>query len=339
MTYKCGISIVISTYNGERKIRNTLEALAKLDTTGIPAVELIVVDNASTDQTAGSTLKIWESLGQPFPLLLLHEATPGKLNAQEKGFQHVSYAYVITCDDDNSFFSNYLQVGYKLLSENKKIGVLGGKGILKSQGAIPDWIKEESYFFACGPQAKQTGPVYGTRNVVYGAGMWIRMEAYAMAKSTGFEFVLKSRTGKQMITGAEDSELCWALRFLGYDIWYVDDLNFSHWIPKERLTKNYTDRLKKGFKENGPLGNLYLRVWKKEINSTVHWFWFKELSYTILYLFKILIQHPKGTAKQFEIRRILINIKYFLVNRGKYDTAVNQILQYRKKGKQAMLGQ
>jgi glycosyltransferase involved in cell wall biosynthesis len=325
---KKGITILISTYNGRGKLAATLDALAGLATKNIPGVEIILVDNASTDGTAAYTQEKWNSLGNPYPLVILHEPTPGKLHAQEKGMAHAQYEYVITCDDDNSFFLDYLVVGYALMEQNPKIGVLGGQGIAMSTIAIPNWFSEYAYYFACAPQARRTGEVRPTRNVVYGAGMWVRMTGYQQAKSKGFQFILASRTGKSLSTGGEDSELCWALRFLGYEVWYAEDLKFYHQIPSERLTENYRNRLLDGMQANGPLGNIYIRVNKGELQNPVHHFWIKECMYTLLYMLKLPFNKSIKDKKR-EWKRIRINLRYFLTERNEYDKKVNGLLHYK----------
>ncbi len=325
---KQGISILISTYNGKEKLPATLEALSQLKTNQIPGVELILVDNASTDGTAEFTREKWNILGNPFPLLILEESKPGKLNAQENGFAHAAYDYVITCDDDNSFFSDYLDVGYALMEQNPQIGILGGQGIAVSTIPIPDWFSEYAYYYACAPQAPKTGEVRPTRNVVYGAGMWVRMKGYQKAKENGFEFLLASRTGKSLATGGEDSELCWALRFLGYEVWYAEELKFYHHVPAERLTEEYRQRLLEGMQANGPLGGIYLRVAKGYITGPVRFFWLKELIYTLIYAIKLPFNGAVANKRQ-ERRRIKINLNYFLKERHRYGQKVNELIRYK----------
>lgn len=322
-----GIAILISTYNGAKKLPETLTALSKLDRTGISEVTLTVVDNASTDGTSTVVRSLWDSLGEPFPLVLLQEVTPGKLNAQEAGLKSITQPFVVICDDDNALFPDYLQVGHRYLTENPQIGVLGGRGIAVSDVPLPDWFEEYAYFFACAPQAPSTGEVRPTRNVVYGAGMWIRLEGYTTAKKYGFEFTLASRTGNSLSTGGEDSELCWALRFQGYEIWYVDEMRFHHHVPKDRLTEDYRLRLMNGMQSNGPLGGIYLRLAKDEIREPVRLFWLKELIYTVRDLF--LLPVTSVMDKKREQRRIVNNIRYFVRERGRYDAAVNQVLAYK----------
>jgi hypothetical protein len=48
-----------------------------------------------------------------------------------------------------------------------------------------------------------------------------------------------------MSSGGDD-ELCYALRLLGYKIWYDERLYFKHFIPKDRLTWDYVKRFFQG---------------------------------------------------------------------------------------------
>lgn len=323
-----GVSILISTYNGSLRLGETLRAVAQLDRGGIDCLELIVVDNASTDGTSAFVRHTWLELGEPFPILLLHEPTPGKLNAQETGLAQASFQFVLICDDDNSLFTDYLQVGIRYLLDHPSIGVLGGRGIAVSTVPIPDWFEEYAYFFASAPQAPATGEVRPTRNVVYGAGMWMRMEGYHRMKANGFRFLIASRTGTSLSTGGEDSELCWAMRFLDYEVWYVDEMRFHHHIPPARLTEDYRQRLLKGMHANGPLGRIYLRIAKNEIQQPVRFFWFKELAYTLR---DLLMTLAKGKDKKGEQWRLTNNIRYLLRERSNYDAAINQLLAYKER--------
>ncbi len=159
--------------------------------------------------------------------------------------------------------------------------------------------------------------------------MWVRMEGYRRAKELGFKFILASRTGKSLSTGGEDSELCWAQRFQGYEIWYVDEMHFHHHVPKDRLTEDYRLRLMNGMQSNGPLGGVYLRIAKGEIRNPVQLFWIKEFLYTFRDLF--VLQISKVGNKRMEHSRMMNNLRYFLKERGNYDKVINQILSYKNR--------
>jgi glycosyltransferase involved in cell wall biosynthesis len=320
-----GVSVLICTYNGAARLETTLAALSKTERNAIPAVELVVVDNASTDDTGSFVKKKWSELGSPFPLKLVDEAKPGKIIAQEKGLSVTQYKYVLICDDDNALFPDYLIKGYSLLKSNPGIGALGGQGIAVSDVPIPGWFKDFSYYYACAPQAPKTGDVRPNRNVIYGAGMFINTSAFAKAKNAGFKYLLPSRTGNTLVTGAEDGEVCWAIRFAGYEIWYSEELKFYHHLPPSRLTDEYRQRLLSSLNASNVAGKLYLRIFKGELTKPVRFFWLKELIYTAIYTFRLILKGVKENYADFQ--RSVNQMKYLLRERNNYDEALNYLLK------------
>ena len=73
-----GFSIVICTYNGTPRLNPTLSYIAALKIPSGCFVELIVVNNASTDDTAQFVKDQWNRLGTPFPLTVLMKLLPVK---------------------------------------------------------------------------------------------------------------------------------------------------------------------------------------------------------------------------------------------------------------------
>lgn len=324
-----GFSIIICTYNGATRLASTLQCIAKQKLNAVFNVELLLVDNASTDNTALLSQQLWAAHGAPFELKVISESLPGKINALNTGLAHAKYKYVLTCDDDNSLFEDYLINAYEILSANPQIGALGGRGIAVSTVLIPDWFSEVAYMYACAPQAKRTGDVRPERNVVYGAGMVINMEAYQKAKSAGFVSLLPSRIGKSLVTGAEDGEICWWLRLAGYEIWYADNLQFYHHLPAARLTDEYRKRLVGTMKVGFHVGKLYPRVFKGELTKPIKFFWLKEAIHTLLYMFRIPFN---GTCdKLYDLKRSLSQLKYLLTQRSKYDNILNSLLEAKKR--------
>jgi glycosyltransferase involved in cell wall biosynthesis len=326
---KEGITILISTFNGKPNLSITLEGLARLVRNSIPYLELILVDNASTDDTANFVQEKWNELGNPFELNIIYEPKAGKINAQNTGLKAVKTEYVLICDDDNELMPDYLENGFKLLKSNPKIGALGGRGVVKSKVEIPDWFENMSYFFACAPQAQKTGDVQPERNVVYGAGMFLNMNAYRNAIEAGFQFLTPSRTTKNVISGAEDSEICWWLRFLGFEIWYSENLIFNHYLKPSRFTEKYKNEISKTLKIGFPSGKLYLRIFNGELNRPINYFWIKEILYSLKYLF--LIPFSSGNEKRIDFHRTLNQIVYFLKERKKYDNNFHRLLEIYKK--------
>jgi glycosyltransferase involved in cell wall biosynthesis len=326
---KGGISILISTYNGASRLGETLDALSKLDFSVVPFIELILIDNASTDDTTPFVKEKWASLGTPFEMKCVFEKKPGKLNAQETGLQHASGEFILICDDDNSLFSDYLKIGLHYFTTYPAIGVLGGQGLKSSSVEFPAWFEDKKYFYGCAPQAPATGNVRPHRNVVYGAGMWFRHDLYKKAKLHGYEFILGSRVGDKLITGGEDSELCWMMIFQGYQVWYIDEMKFYHHITPNRLNEDYLSKLLEGMTENGLNATIHLRIWTGQIVDNVRFFWMKELFYTLVYITKNSFKRSVNNVN--DLKRAKNNVKILFSERFKYDAKVNQILDFKRK--------
>ncbi len=319
-----GITILICTFNGKSNLTNTLQGLSKLNLENIPYTALVLVDNASTDDTSNFTKRKWEELGNIFPIQIIKEENPGKINAQNTGLKIVKTKYVLICDDDNELYPDYLGIGYQLLKSNSKIGALGGRGVVKSEVEIPKWFDSMAYMFACAPQAKKTGDVRPERNVIYGAGMFLNMTAFDISLKAGFDYLLPSRIGKSVVTGAEDGEICWWLRFAGFEIWYSEDLIFNHHIKPSRLTDEYHIKLLTMFKIGFPVGKLYLRIFNGELRKPIKFFWLKESLYTIKYILKIPFM--KRSEKKMELKRSASQLLYFLKERRNYDNNYHKLL-------------
>jgi glycosyltransferase involved in cell wall biosynthesis len=290
---------------------------------------VILVDNGSTDNTVPFVAEVWDTLKTPFPLEILLETRPGKIYAQEKGLASVQTRYVLICDDDNSLFPNYIDEGYKLLRGNPQIGALGGSGIPVPEVSLPTWFSTYSYLYACAPQANRTGDVRPIRNVIYGAGMYLNMEAYAKLIQAGFKSFLPSRTGTSLVTGAEDGEICWALRFAGYQIWFSNELKFYHYLPAGRLSEAYLHRLTSTMAVGNVVGKLYPRIDKGELTHPIRLFWLKEAINTLIYIVKL--DFLKAADKKLDLKRACNQIRYLLSARSKYDQILVELLRFRNR--------
>ncbi len=77
------------------------------------------------------------------------------------------------------------------------------------------------------------------------------------------------RDGKKLSTG-DDFEYCKRLLLWGYELYYDENLELQHFIPEERLTIEYRERLMQGIAEAGEILKEYdlaIRVYKKNKNK------------------------------------------------------------------------
>jgi glycosyltransferase involved in cell wall biosynthesis len=119
-----GISVIICCYNSEHRLPQTINHLIAQSVDGF-SVEIILVDNASTDNTSIVAFDLLKSQSK-ISYKIVEEPIPGLSNARKKGIDSSSYNILLFCDDDNWLNPSYLATTYNLLNKYKDIMVLGG---------------------------------------------------------------------------------------------------------------------------------------------------------------------------------------------------------------------
>ncbi len=326
------ISLVLCSYNGLDRISTTLDSLSKLHIPNNVELELIFVDSNSSLPMCLLVQKCWQQFGAPFELITLTQNKTGKVAALQLGFEYANGEFLLIVDDDNELQFDYLEKGYNYLQQFPQVGVLGGQGILPVDYILPPWFEKYAYHFACGPQNDTDGEVRPNRNVVYGAGMWVRREAYQKALQNGFSFIFDFHASNQSVkalnNGGEDGELCWAIRFQGYEIHYLGSLVFTHRISPSKFTDSYLKLIKERTDRSTLLGSLYFRVSLMEKEKATN-FWIKELFFILIFYFK----NFKLNKSYFttELIRNWSNILLLFKMRKKYDNLVNNVLNFKSK--------
>lgn len=266
-----GISIIICTYNGKQKLEETLLAILQLKATF--SWELLVVDNASTDDTSAFSSSLLSK--STIDWQILREDEPGLIKARLCGLRASKYDVLLYCDDDNTLDENYLQIGYELLRQNSIIGALGGCGTPVFEAEKPDWFDKYGHSFAVGPQAEKDGSIPQYPAELYGAGAFFRKEVLLQFLDKGFKSGLSGRTGNNLVSG-EDVEWCYLIQLAGYQIWYDHRLVFKHTMPQGRMNWEYYLRLKQGIASGAgqllPYNCLFRNKKMNDFQYFVHWF-------------------------------------------------------------------
>lgn len=231
-----GISIILCCYNSALRLAETLSHLALCHIPKDAFVELLVIDNASSDDTSKVAAATWIRLGSPYPCHVFLQPKPGLSFARLMGIEYASYEYVLFCDDDNWLEASYLEKAFIDMEAHPEVGILGGLGECVSNGAIPEWSRKYN-IYGYGPQGKGTGEV----KELYGAGMVLRKSVFLLLQKANYKIVLSDRIGKSLASGG-DYELCYAMRMVGYCIRYNEQMTFKHLIPDFRFTLEYLKR-------------------------------------------------------------------------------------------------
>lgn len=240
MKYTEGISIICCCFNSSSRLSATLGALARLK---LPTqfVELLLVDNNSTDNTAMLAVNEWQKFDSDIQLVLLREERPGLSYARRKGLINASYSYVLFCDDDNWLAEDYLLVGFKYMRKNSLVGACFGSVFPAYEKSPPYWISECLKYYAVGSISNRSCLV-NPPIVPWGAGLWIRLESLLPDIEAGRESQLSDRRGNELSSGG-DTEFCYWIRERGYEWHFEPQLVMKHFLPHSRMTKTYVREL------------------------------------------------------------------------------------------------
>jgi len=240
-----GFSVIICCYNSSSRLPDTLKYLAVQKVSALVQWEVIVVDNASTDNTAEIARLEWERNGAPVPIRIVEQPIPGQSAARDKGYEVSSYEYLLYVDDDNWLAPDYISIAYDIMHQNKNIGILGGQCTAAFEQTPPAWFEAKQLMYAVGKQGAKGGPIISLRHYLFGAASIIRKSAWTRLRENNFRFLTVGRSGGKL-SGGDDMELNKAFLMLGYTLWYDERLRFVHFMSAGRLNWDYLVRIGQG---------------------------------------------------------------------------------------------
>ena len=252
-----GVSVIICCYNSAQRLPETLRHLAAQVVHGNVRWEVVVVDNASKDETAATAQRCWPA-SAPAQLRVVHEPEAGLSHARLRGIREAQYDVISFVDDDNWVAADWVERVHALFSNHPDLGASGGRIEAVCEITPPAWFESVKVHYAIGRQHPQSGDVTDTPGtLLWGAGLSLRAEAMRQLLEDGFTFKMSDRKGKLMSSGG-DTEICFALRAAGWRFWYDDERVLQHFIPKERLQWEYARGLMRGLGESSALITIYV---------------------------------------------------------------------------------
>jgi glycosyltransferase involved in cell wall biosynthesis len=239
------VSVVIPTFNGAARLPRVLAALAAQDAPGV-SFEVIVVDNASTDETGlvierDPAAAAMASRG--IVCRTVYEPRQGLTYARICGVKAAHGELVCFLDDDNIPDNDYIAKGSPAFKDPEM-------GLAVSR-VRPDWeieppasIYRRRHLLAVNDYNGDE-PITFTKPIAptIGAGMWVRREAFLKAVPWQQpDRLITDRLGRGLCGGG-DIEIGVLIYLAGYERRYIPQLRLAHRIPAARLENSYMRRL------------------------------------------------------------------------------------------------
>jgi glucosyl-dolichyl phosphate glucuronosyltransferase len=234
-------SILICTYNRASLLREALAALQAMTSPADCAVEIIVVDNNSSDNTPAVIAAASGSARQP--VVGLHESRQGKSFALNRGLSAARGDIVVLTDDDVIPDGEWLRLIVQAFRDREVTFVFGK--------VLPRWSAPPPPELLTPPAQDIWGPLalvdYGDAPVAYDAhstGQRLPIGANLAIARNALTTVGGWRTdlGKvdNTLTSGEDHEIfCRLRRFNLYAGYYDPAIVVRHYVPVSRVTRSY----------------------------------------------------------------------------------------------------
>ena len=220
------VSIVVCTYNRADMLRDALESLAQLETHGEFTYEIVVVDNASTDETS----TVIAAAAEHFTVTIrgVIEDKQGIAHARNRGVREARGRWIAFFDDDQLADPLWL-VQLKSTADAKGVRCVGGAvhlrlpaGINRNLAPVCRMLLGESVGLDA-PQRYDLKVTPGTGNLMLHRSVFDEVGL--------FDESLNQR--------GEDTDLFVRVNAADIEAWYTPAAVVYHMIPRERLCDEY----------------------------------------------------------------------------------------------------
>lgn len=228
------ISVVVSTYNRAHSLPLAIESILAQE--NAPPYELIVVDNRSTDGTAGV---IGEFCRRSDLVRYVFESKQGVSHGRNAGIAHAAAPLIAFTDDDVAVSEDWVRAIEIAFESKPEFGCVGGKVLPRWPEPPPRWLTAQHWaplaLLDYGlPQALDAG----NGKCLIGANLAIRREVFEQIGG----FHPDSQKAGGLIYSWEDRELQERYWRVGGRCWFDPNITVYANVQPSRLTKDFHRR-------------------------------------------------------------------------------------------------
>lgn len=247
---KPAASIIICTHNPRLDYLGRVLAALQAQTLEVARWELLLVDNASSQQLASEVDLSWHPHARH-----VREDQLGLTPARLRGIKEATADLLVFVDDDNVLDVDYLQTALEIAQEWPKIGVWGGQVLPEFEETPPEWTKPYWGSLALREldRDKWTNLPNNHEALPCGAGFCVRRivaQQYADLVYAQPDRLEMGRKG-QLLTSGDDTDIALTACDMGLGMGQFKALKLIHLLPTRRLSEDYLLKLKEGMSYSG----------------------------------------------------------------------------------------
>jgi glycosyltransferase involved in cell wall biosynthesis len=220
------VTVVVCTYNRAALLRRTLASLAELETGGRFTYELLVVDNASTDDTPAVIVEA--AARCPVPLRSVRETSPGISSARNRGLAEAHTEWIAFFDDDQLAEPQWLAALLETAEKNHVLCV-GGPVFPLLPPECPAALAPTLQRLLLQTRPCRKVRRCGRKLVPTGGNIMVHRRVFAQVG--GYDEAFQE--------GGEDTDFYHRCRRAGFDAWFNPAAAAHHLIPSSRIKPAY----------------------------------------------------------------------------------------------------
>ena len=228
------VSVVVPTHNRSSMLARTIESLAEQD---FAPIEIVVVDNASTDDTESIVRDLARNVRR-----LRHVLEPrlGVSYARNRGAAEANGELVAFIDDDAVASRGWLKALARAVHDEPNAVAVGGPIAVRWPTVSPSWVRGLEGWYGHYDLGSERGAIDYPR---YPFGSNVALHREAFLSVGGFPIELGPR-GSSRFSNEEDG-LFRLVANRGWTVIYEPAALVYHWVHRDRLERNYL--LKRAF--------------------------------------------------------------------------------------------
>jgi GT2 family glycosyltransferase len=223
------ISVIVPTFNRSASLQRLLESMDLLELPNAVRVEVVIVDNSSTDNTE-ELLRQKEGQEKRFSFKVLKEDRKGKSSALNRGIASAQGQILIVVDDDVVVHPEWM-IKHWECHRDVEFDVIQGRVLpgVDDQGNPADGNRAREYNIPIVDYGKETCAIRGFT----GTNVSFKREIFDKVG------LFDPRLGPGAAGFSEDSEFSLRLRKSGFKIGYVPDAIVYHELNPGRYGREY----------------------------------------------------------------------------------------------------